>query len=192
MARTGRRPGGVDTRGEILTAARTVFAARGFHAATIRAIAAEAEVDPSLVIHYFGSKEDLFGAALELPMRPTEAAEVILSDGMEGAGRNAARLFFTVWEIPESRTALLAMLRGAFSTDQGAAALREFISTALLDRVASRLDHPDAELRVSLMASHLIGVAVLRYVVGFEAIRTASVDELVEMIGPRIQGYLTG
>lgn len=169
-----------------------MFAANGFHAATIRGIASEADVDPSLVMHYFGSKEDLFAASVELPMRPAEAAGMIMGDGVEHAGRNLARLFFTVWENPQSRDGLLAMLRGALDTEQGAAALREFITTALLERVVPHIDQPDAHLRMTLAASHLIGVAVLRYVIGFEHIREAAVDDLVAMVAPRLQTYLTG
>lgn len=191
MNRTGRRPGGEDTRGTILAAARAAFAAAGFHGATIRGIAAEAGVDPALVHHYFGRKEDLFGAAIELPMRPSEAADQILGDGIENAGRNLARLFFATWEQPETRDALLAMLKGAFTTAQGAETLRTFFSGVLLGRVASRIPGPDAPLRVGLAASHLIGVAVLRYVVGFEELRTPTAEELAEVIGPRIQVYFS-
>lgn len=191
MARTGRRPGDTDTRGSILSAARAAFAEHGYHAATIRGIAGEAGVDPALVHHYFGTKEDLFGAAISLPLRPAEAAELALAGGMEAVGPNLTRLFFSIWENPASRDALLALLRGAFTTEQAAQSLREFFESALMERIADQIPSPDAGLRVALVAAHLVGVAVLRYVVGFEALRRATVDELVEAIGPRIQSYLT-
>lgn len=191
MARTGRRPGGGDTRGAILDAARVRFAEHGFHAATIRGIAAEAGVDPALVHHYFGSKEDLFGAAIDLPLRPAEAAEMVLAGGVEEMGERLVRLFFSVWETPESRDALVAMLRGAFTTEQGARTLREFFESTLLERVAPALELPDARLRMSLVASHMVGVAVLRYVVGFETLRSVPLDEIIRLISPRIQSYLT-
>jgi AcrR family transcriptional regulator len=191
MARTGRRPGGEDTSGRILAAARAEFASKGFHRATIRGIAGAAAVDPALVHHYFGSKEDLFGASIDLPLRPAEMADLVLGEGVEAAGRNITRLFFTVWEDPRTRDPLLAMLRGAFTTDQGAAVLREFFGSALLGRVAPRLQGSHPELRVSLVASHLVGVAVLRYVIAFPALVKVEVDDLVEMITPQIQAYLT-
>lgn len=192
MARPGRRPAGSDTRGEILTAARSSFALRGFHGTTIRGIAAEAGVDPALVHHYFGSKEDLFGACVNMPIRPREAAERIFEGGLNNAGRNVARLFFSVWENPASRDGLLAMLRGSFTTERGAATLREFFQSALIDRISPHVDGRDARLRVSLVAAHLVGIAVLRYVIGFEDLARAEVDELVDLIGPRLQSYLTG
>ncbi len=191
MARTGRRPGGEDTRGAILAAARSEFAAKGFHRATMRSIAGEAGVDPALVHHYFGTKEDLFGASIDLPLRPAEVAEKVFADGATHAGRNLSTLFFTVWEKPETRDSLLAMLRGAFATDHGSAVLREFFGSALLGRVAPRLEGPDPDLRVALIASHLVGVAMLRYVIGFPALANAPVERLIDMIAPQIQAYVT-
>lgn len=192
MARTGRRSGSSDTRGGILEAARSEFAEVGYQGATIRGIAAAAGVDPALVHHYFGNKEELFAAAIHFPMAPAQATAMILDGGIDNAGENLARLFVSVWESPESRAPLLAMLRGAFTTQQGADSLREFFETALLARVAPEIPGPDAGLRVGLVASHLIGMAVLRYVVGFEVLRQATAEELVEMITPRLQSYFTG
>ncbi len=191
MARTGRRPGTDDTRGAILIAARGEFAAKGFHAATIRGIAAKAAVDPALVHHYFGNKEDLFAASIDLPIRPAEAIDMVLGAGLESAGENVARLFFSIWEHPETRDPLLAMLRGAFTGGQGADVLREFFGTAMLGRIAPRLDGPDAETRVALVASHLIGIAVLRYVIGFPALRKVPIEDLITLVAPRVQSYLT-
>lgn len=191
MARTGRRPGGGDTRGDILDAARATFAAEGYHGATIRAIAAAAEVDPALVHHYFGTKEELFAACVQLPLRPAEIAAHIIGDGPEGAGRRAAGLFFRTWEAPTTRDALLTLLRGAMATDQGSAALREFFGSVLLSRVAPHLPGDDVELRISLAMSHLLGAALLRYVVGFPALRDVPADELAALVGDRIQPYFT-
>lgn len=192
MARTGRRPGSDDTRGAILAVARSSFANHGFHATTIRAVAGDAGVDPALVHHYFGNKEELFAAAIDIPLRPKEVAEEILSEGIDNAGERVARLFLSVWDNPASREPLQAMLRGAFTNEQGAATLREFFESVLLERVVPAVELPDAHLRVSLAAAQLVGLAVLRYVVGFEALRHASVDDLVDLIAPRIQSYLTG
>jgi hypothetical protein len=87
---------------------------------------------------------------------------------------------------------LLALLRGALTTEHGADALREFVGTALLVRIAAAMDIEDAEVRVALAAAHLVGVAVLRYVVGIEPLRAATVEELVVLVGPRLQSYFDG
>jgi AcrR family transcriptional regulator len=191
MARTGRRPGSGDTRADILASARAQFGAKSFHQATIRGIAAEARVDPALVHHYFGTKEDLFAASIDLPLRPTDIADVLLAGGLESVGRNVATLFFSMWENPETRDPLMAMLRGAFDNEQGAAVLREFFGSALLGRVAPQIGGPNAELRVSLAVSHLVGVAVLRYVIGFPSLVKVPVEQLIETLSPRIQAYFT-
>jgi AcrR family transcriptional regulator len=191
MARTGRRPGSGDTRADILASARAQFGAKSFHQATIRGIAAEARVDPALVHHYFGTKEDLFAASIDLPLRPTDIADVLLAGGLESVGRNVATLFFSMWENTETRDPLMAMLRGAFDNEQGAAVLREFFGSALLGRVAPQIGGPNAELRVSLAVSHLVGVAVLRYVIGFPSLVKVPVEQLIETLSPRIQAYFT-
>lgn len=192
MARRGPRTGDVDTRGDILEAARDAFAARGFHAATIRSIAAAADVDPALVMHYFGSKSQLFAASLDIPL-PVEGVEsIVLADGIDGAGRAIAATFFGIWEVPHRRAGLLAMLGGAFTNETAAAALREFITEAIIRRVAAHVDEPDAEQRLALVASHLVGIAIMRYVVGFEQLRDVDVEELIDLVSPRLQSYLTG
>jgi AcrR family transcriptional regulator len=143
------------------------------------------------VHHYFGTKEDLFAASIDLPLRPTDIADVLLAGGLESVGRNVATLFFSVWENPETRDPLMAMLRGAFDNEQGAAVLREFFGSALLGRVAPQIGGPNAELRVSLAVSHLVGVAVLRYVIGFPSLVKVPVEQLIETLSPRIQAYFT-
>src|SRR4051812_30128042 len=93
----GRRRGGPDTRGEILAAARQSFAGKGFTGTTIRAVAADAGVDPALVHHYFGAKEDLFLAALEIPVDPRRLVPPVFDEGVAGAGERLVRVFLSVW-----------------------------------------------------------------------------------------------
>lgn len=191
MARTGRRPGETDTREEILAAARTTFGEVGYDRATIRQIAATAGVDPALVHHYFGPKADLYAAAIDVPISPRDVAQAIVAGGLEGAGERITRLFFSIWEQPEAREPLLAMIRGALGgTPHGLEAFRQFIEHELLARAAPLIDAPDRELRMTAAAAHLVGVAIARYVVGVEPIASASPDELVALIAPRIQSYL--
>src|SRR4051812_27986219 len=98
MARTGRRPGNQDTREAILDAARKAFSERGYDGASIRAIATGAAVDPALVHHYFGTKEQLFLAAIEAPINPGELIPLVLSQGIEGAGERLVTTFLSVWD----------------------------------------------------------------------------------------------
>jgi len=187
----GRRPGSPDTRAEILEAARRTFAANGYDRSTIRAIAAEADVDPSLVHHYFGTKDELFAATIDMPETAASAVVAVFEEGGENMGRRLAEAFFTMWEDEAARSALLGILRSAMSgEDQAVVAFRQFLTTALLSHIAPKIEGDRAELRALLMASHLVGVAMTRYVMRLGPIAAAPVEDIVDLIAPRIQSYV--
>jgi AcrR family transcriptional regulator len=190
MARTGRRPGAGGTREKILAAARTQFGRHGFESATIRGIASAARVDPKLVLHYFESKEGVFGAAMEFPFDPAAAIPALLEPGLEGLGTRLARFFLEIWDSPEGARAH-ALVRSVVTSKTAAALMRDFVSREILARVAQalELDHP--QVRASLAASQLIGVAILRYVVKVEPLASAPSDRLAAWIGPTLQRYFT-
>ncbi|REK25403.1 MAG: TetR/AcrR family transcriptional regulator [Actinobacteria bacterium] len=186
-----RSSGAPDARSQILESARRSFAESGYDRTTIRGVARDADVDPSLVIHYFGSKENLFAESVELPMSP-ELFIGRIFDGDPGGAAMAERLvrvFFEVWERPASRRPLLGQLRVAFSTGQPPP-MGEFVFDLIVSRVAEHVTGPQAELRIEMAAAHLLGVAMLRYVGGREPLASVSVDELVAMVTPRIASYL--
>ncbi|MEU7612139.1 TetR family transcriptional regulator [Micromonospora sp. NPDC049204] len=191
--RTGRRPGKPGTREAILDAARTAFAERGFDAASIRAIAGAAEVDPALVHHYFGSKDHLFRTAMDFPVDPGQLVPKVLAGDRDGAGERMVRIFLGVWDSPTG-SAAQALLRSAVSNEWTARLLREFVTTQVLRRVLENLDVDPAELplRGSLVATQMIGLAMMRYVVRLEPVASADPETLVAAIGPTIQRYLTG
>lgn len=191
--RTGRRPGNPDTREAILTAARATFAERGFDAASIRSIATVAGVDPALVHHYFGSKEELFRATVSIPVDPAELVPRVLAGGRDEVGERLVRTFLTVWDSPVG-TAAVALLRSAMSNQWTARLLREFLVTQILRRVVEQLDLDPAELplRGALVATQIAGLAMMRYVIYLEPVASASPDTLAATIGPTVQRYLTG
>ncbi|MCF0095728.1 TetR family transcriptional regulator [Micromonospora sp. NPDC049114] len=191
--RTGRRPGNPDTREAILDAARAAFAERGFDAASIRGIAATAGVDPALVHHYFGSKDQLFLAAMNFPVDPGQMVPRVLAGDREGVGERLVRTFLSIWDSPAG-SAGVALLRSAVSNEWTARLLREFITTQVLRRVLDQLDVDPAELplRGSLVATQLIGLAMIRHVVRMEPVASADPETLVAAIGPTIQRYVTG
>lgn len=185
----GPRAEGSTTREDILEAARSTFSDAGYDRATIRRIAATAGVDPALVIHYFSSKENLFAAAVKLPLAPEQAFEHIFVGPPNEIGLRLARLFFGIWEIPETREALIGQLRMALTTDRPPP-MRDFLADAILKRVEKGVALPDARLRVELAASHLIGLAVIRYVLRLEPLASTPIARLIEEIAPRITSYL--
>lgn len=168
-----------------------MFADKGYDRATIRGIASHAGVDPSLIHHYFGSKDGLFAATLDLPRPPAELIQSMLADAGDDLGVRLATTFFSVWEEEAARASLLGILRSAIGgEDHAVAAFREFITRELQAGIAPLIDHDDAELRALLMASHLVGVAMTRYVVKFEPIASTPIEDLVALISPRIQSYV--
>jgi AcrR family transcriptional regulator len=195
--RTGRRAGDSGTREAILSASRAQFAEHGYDGATIRAIARAAGVDPALVHHYYGGKEKLFAAAMQLPFIPSEVITTALTqrDPSESLGTHMVRTALSVWESADVRDAFQTMLRSALTSDHAAATLREFITEAILRPLASAADGGAAErtpFRASLVATQMLGLAVSRYLLRFEPVAAASADDLAAAVGPTIDRYLTG
>lgn len=192
MARTGRRPGGgTGTQQAILDAARSAFGESGYDGATIRAIAAKAGVDPALVHHYYGTKEQLFIATMELPFDPSVMIPALLEPGLDGLGERLVRMLLRVWDDAGAYNPFAALLRSAFTNEQAAAMFREFATKAIFGRVvvAVRADRP--ELRTGLVASQMAGLVATRYLLRLPSMVAASHDELAATLGPTIQRYLT-
>ena len=190
MARTGRRPGAGGTKQKIRAAARSHFSRVGYEGATIRGIAAAAKVDPKLVLHYFGSKEGVFRAAMDLPFDPATALPALLQPGLEGLGTRIARFFLETWES-RGGSPMLALIRSAVSNESAAALLRDFVTREVLARVAEALELDQPRLRASLVGSQLVGRAMLRYVLKVEPLASAPRSRVAAWIGPTLQRYLT-
>jgi AcrR family transcriptional regulator len=191
--RTGRRPGNPDTREAILTAARDAFADRGYDGASIRSIATGAGVDPALVHHYFGTKEQLFMDAVGAPIDPREVLPRVVAGGKEEVGERLVRTMLSIWDSPAG-AAGVALMRSALSHDWTARLMREFLTTQILRRVMRQLDlNPrEAPLRASLVASQVAGLAMVRYVLKIEPLASARPDVVVAAVAPTIQRYVTG
>jgi AcrR family transcriptional regulator len=190
--RTGRRPGPNRTRAAIVAAARTAFAARGYDAVSIRAVAREAGVDPALVHRFYGSKEELFVAAMELPVSPGRLVPALLADGVDDLGERLIRTLLELFDRPAAFAPFLALIRGAVSNEHAAALLREFITREVLGRLAAAASPDRPELRASLAGSQVVGLAMARYVVAVPPLATADRETVVACVGPAIQRYLTG
>ncbi|GAA2007517.1 TetR family transcriptional regulator [Catenulispora subtropica] len=188
--RPGRRPGSADTRGEILDAARAEFASRGYEKTTVRGIARAAGVDPALVHHYFGSKEQVFLSALEFPVDPAAVVELASGDPSD-VGERLARYVVALWEVPQARERLLAVVRSVASNEEMAALVRGFARPRLVVPLASRIGGPDAEARVEMALAQIIGLAMARYVIGVEPVASLSGEEIVGLLGPALQRLLS-
>ena len=191
--RRGRRPGESGTREAILASARQRFADLGYDGASIRDIAAGADVDPALVEHFYGSKESLFIAAMRLPPRALGIlAELEAQAEEEGRAEHIVGAAFRLWDEPLVRATGFGLLRSALTHRGAAAMLREFASRAIIGRVARGLKGPDAQYRASLVASQVLGLMLVRHVLKIEPLASASVEELSQALIPTVERYLTG
>ena len=190
MSRSGRRPGWPQTRDDILLVARRSFGARGYDATSLRSIAKQADVDPALLVHYFGTKEALFLAALEVTMSPMSMFDGLASVSISEAAKLIVRRYLLVLDQEQTRDVMLGLVRSAVSSERAATMLREFLGQAMLSSLSPLIDHPDRQLRASLVVAQLIGIAMLRHVVKADAVASASNEELVSRVAPVIEAYL--
>jgi AcrR family transcriptional regulator len=190
--RTGRRPGASSTQAEILKAARKLFLERGYQGATMRGIAAEAGVDASLIVHFFGNKLNLFSEAVEWPFDPEEEMPKLFADGRRNVGRNLVALVLRIWDEQGTRSPILTLLGAAVNDSEAAEMLTEFIRHPLFAPLLERLGSDQPELRATLVSSQLVGLGLTRYILRLEPLASAEASEVIDQVGPNIQRYLTG
>jgi AcrR family transcriptional regulator len=189
--RSGRRAGDSGTRQAILAAARGKFIAAGFRGTTIRAVAAEAGVDPALVLHFFGSKDALFAEAVWPPIDPASRLREALERDPGSAGAALVTFLLDAWDSEDTNRTMLAIVRSAMSEEAAARMVREQIVSPVAQTL-SEFGIARSAFRAALVATQMAGIAMGRYIVGFPALIEASPPELVAAYGPTIQRYLTG
>lgn len=179
-----------------MAAAGEVFAEKGYDGASIRQIATIAGVDPALVHHYFGTKEQLFLETVRPPIDPSEVITKVVAGDVDGIGDRIAEMFLSVWEHPVSGARFEALLRGAFGQGVAGRLVREFFAVQIVRRVAKELGDAvpadEVPMRANLVATQLFGTAAVRYILKFEPLASAPRADVVAAIGPTIQRYLTG
>ena len=189
--RRGRRPGGTDTRAELLDAARVEFAQRGYEGATVRVIADRAGVDPAMVNHWFGGKEALFSEALQLPVNPAEVMTAIMPGDPERLGERIVGQFLTIWDQTGGGP-MATILRSIASHEDAARMLREFIGNVMVKRVVAAVAPDRPDLRAGLVGSQLFGMGLVRYVLKLEPLASADHATVIGAVAPNLQRYLTG
>ena len=187
----GRRRGSPDTRSAILVAARSSFAKHGFAGTTIRGVAGSAGVDAALVHHYFGTKDELFLAALELPVDPRKLIGPAVAGPVEQAAERFLDVFLTVWDDPDIRPSLLAVARGIMDPAANRL-LSEGVLPVVIEPIGVALGIDRPSERMPLVASQVIGLILMRYVLVVEPLASMPRDRVIATYAPTIQRYLTG
>ena len=188
MARVGRRPGASTSSADILAAARRLFAAHGYQATTVRAIAAAAGVTPAMIHHFYGSKRQVFLAAIRMPLDPVQVLAGLRTGPPEEFPERFVRTFVGAWADPETGPALRSMVRSAIADDEQAAALRAFASSELLAPTAAALRLPADRLAAAL--SIMIGQAVARSIIRIDQLVALSDEEVVARYVPAVRAAL--
>jgi AcrR family transcriptional regulator len=188
----GRPAGGTtgDTRAAILDAARSQFAARGFNGASLRSIAREAGVDASLISHYFGDKSQLMVATMQLPVNPIEKIAGVVADGPDGMAERLLRTFLSAWD--PHREVFSTLVRTTLGGGDTEAPMLQLARNVLIASLLGVLEGDDRELRATLIASHIIGMATLRYVAQLEPLGAAPIDDVVAAYAPPMQLLIDG
>jgi AcrR family transcriptional regulator len=176
----------------ITAAARASFAQNGWAGTTLRGIAREVDVDPALVHYYFSSKEDLLDASTMPPSGWIDSIQATNAVPVRERGAAIVRNVIWSWSQPEIREVLSSILLTAAHEPRTREKLRAFVTASLLPAIASRIEGEERLLRASLIASQVVGLALLRWVWEIEPIASLPDDELVALVGPTIQRYLTG
>lgn len=190
-AHTGRRPGASGTREAIADAARRLFGERGYDRTTIRAVAEQAGVDPALVVHFFGSKHQLFVAVIDLPFDPETVLPGLVAGDRETIGLRVARFLVSLLESDHGQSRITGLVRAAASEPEAARMVRELISRRILEPLAEALGVGDAGLRANLVGTQVVGLTMIRYIVQIEPLASAQPEAVIAAIAPTLQRYLT-
>ncbi|WP_373176013.1 TetR/AcrR family transcriptional regulator [Mycobacterium marinum] len=190
--RPGRPTGTSNTREHILTCARELFALNGLDRTSVRSVAAAAGVDASLVHHYYGTKQQLFAAAIQIPIDPTVVLEQIVETPVDELGLKIPSVLLPLWDS-ELGTGLIATLRALMAGTESNLA-RSFLQEVVTSEVGSRVDSPTGtgRIRAQFVASQLLGVVMARHIVKIEPFASLPADQVAQAIAPTLQRYLTG
>lgn len=192
-AARGRRSGATASREHILDAARRLFAEHGFEGTSLRQVARAAGVDPAMVHHYFKGKDELFALSVELPADPEQVLSGVVDSDPERRGELVVRAVLRLWESP-AQPGLVAFIRGTLGSRAKTILLREMVTRAVISRIMAGLpgSPEDLALRGDLVATQMVGLMMVRYVVRLEPLASAPAEDVVRLVAPNVQRYLTG
>lgn len=183
----------MESREHILATARRIFAENGFEGTSLRQVAREARVDPAMIHHFFNGKDDLFALSVALPADPAQVLEGV--DRHDPAHRAEAIVLavLRLWESPAQHS-LVAFLRGTIGSKAKTLLLRDVVTRTIISRIMAGVPGPPEEvaLRGNLVATQMVGVMLVRYVVRLEPLASASPEDVVRLVAPNVQRYLTG
>jgi AcrR family transcriptional regulator len=192
-ARRGRRGGTTASKDHIIDTARRLFAEHGFEGTSLRQVARAAEVDPAMVHHFFKGKDELFALSVEVPVDPEEVLAGVAEARPEERAELIVCAVLRLWESP-AQPSLVAFLRGTLGSKARTALLRELVTRTIIGRIMAGVPGTpqDVALRGDLVATQMVGLMMVRYVVRLEPLASAAPEDVVRLIAPNVQRCLTG
>ncbi len=191
VRRTGRRQGVSSTRQDIIRSAQKLFAERGYRGATTRAIARDAQVDSALIHHFFTTKEGVFVAAITDAFQPDAILESVLAPGPGTVGERLIRSILVLWDDPETRDPMQAMVRSAVSHESAARLVSDFVTEQVIGQIVDANAASHKALRTTLIGTQVIGMLMVRYMIGIEPLASLAPDAVVLLLGPIVDRYLS-
>lgn len=188
----GRRPGGSDTRGQVLAAAQRRFLADGYPGTTLRAVAADADVNVALISYYFGSKQGLFAAAMTLAISPSTVLTGTLAGDPAHLPERIVGTVLSTWDDPDLGRPLKALVIAATQDPAVLRAFREFVEQEIVGQLADRLEGPDVTARAAAVVTCIAGVIFTRYVIGLGQVAAVPAAELTWRLAPLVRAALAG
>ena len=191
--RRGRREGTTESREHILATAQRLFAEHGFDGTSLRQIAREASVDPAMVHHFFNGKDELFAPSVALPADPVQVLEGVDQYEPQHRAEAIVRAVLRLWESPAQHS-LVAFIRGTIGSKAKTLLLREVVTRTIISRIMAGVPGAPEEvaLRGNLVATQMVGIMLVRYVVKLEPLASATPEDVVRLVAPNVQHYLTG
>jgi AcrR family transcriptional regulator len=179
-----------DPREALLAVARDIIDKRGYLGLSLRTASAAAGVTPEVARRYYRNRDQLFAAALKLPVDPTTAIPTLVAPGIEGMGERLVRFMLDILKDPEARSEIVSLARTGVNAGHALTGLQDFLERGIVDRLAAMIGVPYARMRSALITSYLLGIAMTRYGARLEPLASASEEEVIRMVAPVIQDLL--
>lgn len=188
----GRRPGANTTRSDIALVAMRQFAKLGYDRTTFRSVAAEADVDPALVVRFYKTKRQLFAQVTQLPFDASSILPGLIAGDKEKIGERVSQFLLNMLESPQTGGIVVAMVRAAATEPEAAELLRQILSREIFAPLTAHLEADQADFRATLAAAQVVGVIFARYITATEPLASADPREVIRAIAPTLQRYLVG
>ena len=175
----------------ILSSAQASFASQGFQATTLSSVAKAAGVDSSLVNYYFDNKFGLLFAVLSKSSASATSIAEAAKVPLKRRGKAVLKAFLEVCDGEESGDLIRSILMCASIEPLAVQQIREIFVVHLEKSVSQSFPVYDRRIRTGMLSTHLVGLAMTRYVWKVGPLSELESPEIVNLLSPIVQSYLS-